>query len=81
MAVVCLERLLPLGALGVVLIYCPYKNEKSTAFDINPQRHHINKKNHSLKKKIHKLRKRKRQGIKAGKHKRDNKRKKRFQSG
>jgi hypothetical protein len=30
--------------LGVIVIYCPHKDEKSTAFDIKPQRHHINEK-------------------------------------
>jgi hypothetical protein len=39
MGVIHLKR--PL-CLGVVFIYCPQKDEKSTAFDIKPQRHHIN---------------------------------------
>jgi hypothetical protein len=38
----------PLGvviiSLGVVIIYCPHKDEKSTTFLIKPQRHHINQK-------------------------------------
>jgi hypothetical protein len=41
MGVVHLKRPLTLGALGVVFIYCPHKDEKSTAFDIKTQRHHI----------------------------------------
>jgi hypothetical protein len=41
MGVIHLKRPLP---LGVVIIYFPYKDEKSTAFDIKPQRHHINEK-------------------------------------
>jgi hypothetical protein len=55
MGVVHLKRPLP---LGVVIIYCPYKDEESTSFDIKPQRHHINKKNDIIHcKKIQKERK------------------------
>jgi hypothetical protein len=41
MGVVNLKRPLP---LGVSINYCPHKDEKSTAFDIKPQRRHINEK-------------------------------------
>jgi hypothetical protein len=34
--------------LGVVVIYCLHKDEQSTEFDINPQRHHINEKNDTI---------------------------------
>jgi hypothetical protein len=48
MGVIGLKGPLPLGALGVVVIYFHHKDEKSTAFDINLQRHHINEKKISL---------------------------------
>jgi hypothetical protein len=47
MTVICLKRTIHLGSLGVVVIYFPHKDEKSTAFDI---RHHINEKKKIRKK-------------------------------
>jgi hypothetical protein len=78
MGVVHLKEPLPLSALGVVVIYCPQKYEKAQLLISSP------KGTISVKKwyiSLKKLRKRKTQETKAGNHKRDDKRKRRVQSG